>query len=244
MIFKIVRFVIITVCAVITLYCAISITIENHEISKILDKKIRKRLPYYKLKLKFRQWIAVRCKRKVVVVYGGRRTGKSLTAEYFAAKTLCNNGDVIYITPDTNRARFASYNMQNMLDTVKVFRKKLKEVIYQPYKSIVCRIKSAYCEKHCIYMGDRNFFDDPYNYRKIEMRGRRFTLVADDIDDIPQFLLQVSYVENHSPLRFGKIFIVKTPRKPGEKETIKSIDEGAKIYTWRASRKIKKQALL
>lgn len=238
MIFAIVRAVLSIVCAVISLYCAISITIENHKTSKMLDKEIKKRLPYYKLKLKFRQWLAVRCKRKVVVVYGGRRTGKSLTAEYFAAKTLCNNGDVFFITSDMNRAQFAFNNMQKMLDSVKVFRKKLEEVTYgQPCKSIVCRTKSAYCEKHRAYMGDRNFFDDPFNYKGIEMRGRRFTLVADDIDDIPQFLLKISCVENYSSLRFGKIFIVKTPREPGEKEAIKSIDGNAKIYTWRVRRK-------
>lgn len=238
MIFAIVRAVISIVCAVISLYCAISITIENHKTSKMLDKEIKKRLPYYKLKLKFRQWLAVRCKSKVVIIYDGRRTGKSLTADYFAAKTLCNNGDVIYFTPDENRARLAFNNMRNMLDSVKVFWKKLEGVTYgQPCKSIVCRTKSAYCEKHRVYMGDRNFFDDPFNYRGIETRGRRFTLVADDIDDIPQFLLQMSYVENHSPLQFGKIFIVKTPRESGEKEAIKSVDESAKIYVWRTREK-------
>ena len=106
MIFAIIRAVLSMVCAVISLYCAISITIENHKTSKILDKEIKKQLPYYKLKLKFRQWLAVRCKRKVVVVYGGRRTGKSLTTEYFAAKTLCNNGDVIYVTDNRREPPF------------------------------------------------------------------------------------------------------------------------------------------
>ena len=83
-----VMFVIQFACAIIQVVCLIYVTVCNIQI-KIYKKRINKvvneiKKPVKAKKQKYRfylcQWLALHCRKPVVIVYGRRRSGKSFTA--------------------------------------------------------------------------------------------------------------------------------------------------------------------
>ena len=74
------------VCFVVIIVCSIRTWICKREIQRIMNDK--KNRPRKKKKFYFCQWLALHCRKPVVIVYGRRRSGKTFTVLQLVKKEL------------------------------------------------------------------------------------------------------------------------------------------------------------
>lgn len=171
--------------------------------------------------LKFRQWRAIHCNKNRVVILGARCTGKSYTAERFAARYFQKRKDVIFLVENRRRGQFA---FNSICDLV---RKDGVSIRWQTYsiESIENKnsIKFALIEEDC---EDIIRFSTKY-------RSCPVTFVADEITDVPKLLCYISYLESRYNLNVEKVFVTGSPLPKNDKKTIKSINSNIEVFTWK-----------
>lgn len=171
-------------------------------------------------RLTLRQSRVLNCFRRVMVVLGGPRTGKSYAAETFAIERLLKGENVIFLMPTPPMCRDTFYHIGTVLRNIRKLEKRL----------VIDFLN------HTIEYGDftMSFATPDGDYDSIVMfsKGKPCTLVADAILDIPQLLCHTSYLENRYGFKFKKILITGRHSK-FVKECIKSIDNKIKIFVWK-----------
>ena len=170
--------------------------------------------------LTFRQSRVFDCFRRIMVVLGGPRTGKSYTAETFAIERLLKGDNVIFLMPSPPMCSDTFSHIGTMLRNIRELEK---------------RLVINFMDHTIEYGGYTMFFATPdgdYDSIILYTKDKPCTLVADAILDIPQLLCHTSYLENHYGFNFKKILITGRHSK-FVTECIKSIDNKIKIFIWK-----------
>ena len=172
-------------------------------------------------RLSFRQSRVLNCFKRIIVILGGIRSGKSYTAKMFATEHLIEGENIIFLTNSPYEIKDAFSSIGTILRNNRDLSKRL----------------SINFRNHVIQYGkydmlfttqDEDFLDIVIEMNKYEP----YVVVADGIFNIPRLLCQISYLENHYGFLFKKVLITGRPVNR-IKDTIKSIDPKIKVFTWK-----------
>ena len=172
-------------------------------------------------RLSFRQSRVLNCFKRIIVVLGGVRSGKSYTAKIFATEHLIKGENIIFLANSPCELKDAFSSIGTILRNNRDLSKRLsigflnRVIQYGNYN-----IQFA--------TPDEDFVDIVIGMNK----DKPCVVVADGISNIPRLLCQISYLENHYGFMFKKVLILGRPVNQ-IKDTIKSIDPKIKVFTWK-----------
>lgn len=181
--------------------------------------------------LKFRQWRAIHCNKKRVVILGARRTGKSYTAERAALKYLKRGDNVIFLVDNLRHGQFRFNSLCSIVSRKNIRTTRINYLIES--------IKS----KNSIKFVLNNEEFDRLVWFSNKYRSEPIVIVADEISDIPALLHHITCNEYRFHLDIKKIFITGTPTAVSNEESVKAVDEKVKIFTWKANNKLIKELM-
>ena len=172
-------------------------------------------------RLSFRQSRVLNCFKRIIVVLGGIRSGKSYTAKMFAAEHLIKGENIIFLANNPCELKDAFSSIGTILRNNRDLSKRL----------------SINFLNRVIQYGDYNIQfatpDEDFAYIVIGMyKYKPCVVVADGIFNIPQLLCQISYLENHYGFLFKKVLITGRPVNR-IKDAIKTIDDKIKVFIWK-----------
>lgn len=182
-------------------------------------------------RLSFRQSKVLNCFKRIIVVLGGIRSGKSHTAKLFATEHLIKGENIIFLANNPYKIKDAFSSIGTILRNDRELSKQL----------------SINFLNHVIQYGNYNiqFTTPDEGFADVVIGMNKYkpcVVVADGILNIPQLLCQISYLENHYGFMFKKILITGRPENR-IKDTIKSIDNNIKVFTWKLNNKIVKELM-
>ena len=175
-------------------------------------------------RLSFRQSRVLNCSKRIIVVLGGIRSGKSYTAKMFATEHLIEGENIIFLANNPCELKDAFSSIGTILRNNRELSKRLsigflnRVIQYGDYNILFAT-------------PDEGFVDIVIGMYKYEP----CVVVADGIFDIPRLLCQISYLENHYGFMFKKVLILGRPVNR-IKDTIKFIDPKIKVFTWKGER--------
>ena len=181
--------------------------------------------------LKFRQWRAIHCNKKRVVILGARRTGKSYTAERAALKYLKRGNNVILLVDNLRHGQFRFNSLCSIVSrkNVKIFRLNYLIELVKSKNSIKIALNNEEFDKLV-------WFSNKY-------RSEPIVIVADEISDIPALLQHITCNEHRFHLDIRKIFITGTPTPTSNKEFVEAVDDEVKVFTWKCKNKLIKELM-
>lgn len=176
--------------------------------------------------LKFRQWRAVQCNKKRVVILGARRTGKSYTSERAALKYFKRGNNVIFLVDNLRHGQFRFNSLCSIVSRKNI---RITRINY-----LIESIKS----KNSIKFILNNEEFDKLVWFSNKYRSEPVVIVADEISDIPALLHHITCNEYRFHLDIKKIFITGTPTPTSSKEFVEAVDNGVKVFTWKCKNKL------
>lgn len=182
--------------------------------------------------LKFRQWRAIHCNKKRVVILGARCTGKSYTAEQAALKYLKRGDNVIFLVDNLRHGQFRFSSLCSIVS------RKNARIFHLNY--LIMLVKSKNSIKFIL---NNNEEFDKLVWFSNEYRSKPIVIVADEISDIPALLHHITCNEYRFHLDIKKIFITGTPTPTSSEEFIKAVDNRIKVFTWKCENKLIKELM-
>lgn len=214
---KIILFLIQVVCLVVQVSCLISIERDNKEIESLLKKSGLKsvRVKRPKTKFYFCQWLALHCRRPIIIVYGRRRSGKTFTAFKFMSRAFKNHKEIGVLCGISVRAIWM-YNESRY--QIGVTERSVEN----------WQIKNE---------NSRITFFPTFDIAKAYPPGSDIPdiLIAGECDEPLKLIAQNDYLANHYPnWNVNKLFITATPTTNIDKKMLyKTIGKDrVKIYRW------------
>lgn len=214
----IVLFLIQVVCLVVQVSCLISIERDYKEIESLLKKEsglksVKVKRP--KTKFYLCQWLALHCRKPIVIVYGRRRGGKTFTVFQLMRKAFENHKDIGILCGNSTRAMWMYNEFQAQIG---VTERSVKNWQIKNENSRITFFPTFDIAK--AYPLDFTIPD---------------ILIADECDDPVKFIAYNDYLANHyTNWKVKKIFITATPTTNIDKkmmyETIGK--DRVKIYRW------------
>lgn len=172
-------------------------------------------------RLSFRQSRVLNCFKRIIVVLGGIRSGKSYTAKMFATEHLIEGENIIFLTNSPYEIKDAFSSIGTILRNNRELSKRLSIGFIN---SVI-----QYGDYNILFATpDKGFVDIVIGMNK----DKPCIVVADGIFNIPRLLCQISYLENHYGFLFKKVLITGRPVNR-IKDTIKSIDNKIKVFVWK-----------
>lgn len=181
--------------------------------------------------LKFRQWRAIHCNKKRVVVFGARRTGKSYTAERAALKYFKRGNNVIFLVDNLRHGQFRFNSLCSIVSRKNIRITRINYLI-ESFKS-----------KNSIKFVLNNEEFDKLVWFSNKYRSESIVIVADEISDIPALLHHITFNEHRFHLDIKKIFITGTPIPTSSEKFIKAVDNRIKVFTWKCKNKTIKELM-
>lgn len=176
----------------------------------------------------FRQWLALKCRKPIVVVIGARRTGKSYTAIQLAKKSIVKGDSVCVLSPTTALARDVFNSTVNSGLKPNCFVDKSNHAITD------CKTKAK------IKFKAGSDFDllFPYNEKLPDV------LIIDETFSPIRILTQIDYLQNKRNWKYKKIFIAYTPVRFISKKIFKDLyGNKIKVYVWKNNNKLKQDQI-
>ena len=215
---KIILFIIQVVCLVVQVSCLISIARDNKEIESLFEKKSGlKSLKVKRPKIKFYlcQWLALHCRKPIVIVYGRRRSGKTFTVFQLMRKAFKNHKDIGVLCDNSIRAMWTHSEFRSQIGVTKCSNMALK--IWN--------------------MNSRITFFPTFDIAKAYPPGSDIPdiLIADECDDPVKLIAQNDYLANYYPTwKVNKLFITATPTTNIDKKMLYEAigKDRVKIYRW------------
>lgn len=206
------------ICIFIQIVCLIFITKANKEIESQLKKEsglksVKVKRP--KTKFYFCQWIALHCRKPIVIVYGRRRSGKTFTVFQLMRKAFKNHKDIGVLCDNSIRAMWMHSEFRSQIGVTKCSNMALK----------IWNINS------------RITFFPTFDIAKAYPPGSDIPdiLIADECDDPVKLIAQNDYLANHYPnWKVNKLFITATPTTNIDKKMLYETigKDRVKIYRW------------
>lgn len=181
------------VCFVVIIVCSIRTWICKREIQRIVNNK--KNRPRKKNKFYFCQWLALHCRKPVVIVYGRRRSGKTFTVLQLVKKEFKKkNRNIAVLCGNSSMARFLCDEFRYLNSDKVHFRSALK--ITNLDKDSCVTFYPTFDIKEAWRPGD--VVPD--------------ILIADNCDDPIRFVGQHKYYNDHfANWNVKKVFITAIP---------------------------------
>ena len=214
---RIVLFLIQVVCLVFQVFCLISIERDNKEIDSLLKKisglkSVKVKRP--KTKFYLCQWLALHCRKPIVIVYGRRSSGKTFTVFQLMRKAFKNHKDIGVLCGDSPRAIW----------------------MYNEFRYQIGVTKCSVMALKLRSMNSRITFFPTFEISKAYPPGSDIPdiLIADECDDPVKLIEQNDYLANHYPnWKVNKLFITATPTTNIDKRCCtKPSEKTRKIYRW------------
>ena len=206
------------ICVLIQIVCLISMMKDNKEIESLLKKESGlKSVKVKRLKTKFYlcQWLALHCRKPIVIVYGRRRSGKTFTVFQLMSKAFENHKDIGVLCGNSIRAMWMYNESRYQIGVTE------RSVINWQIKNENSRITFfPTFDIAKAYLPDSDIPD---------------ILIADDCDDPVKLIMQNDYLANHYPnWKVNKLFITATPTTNIDKKMLYEAigKDRVKIYRW------------
>lgn len=206
------------ICVLVQIVCLIFTTKISKETESLLKResglksvKVKRQKPKFYLC----QWLALHCKKPIVIVYGRRRSGKTFTVFRLMRKALKNHKNIGVLCGNSTIARWMCSEFRCQIGVTEHSAMPLK--IWNQNSRIT--------------------FFPTFDIAKAYSPGSDIPdiLIADECDDPVKFIAQNDYLANHYPnWKVKKIFITATPTTNIDKKMLYETigKDRVKIYRW------------
>lgn len=206
------------ICALFQIVCLISMMKDNKEIESLFKKEsglksLKEKRP--KTKFYLCQWLALHCRKPIVIVYGRRMSGKTFTVFQLIKRAFKNHKEIGVLCGNSTRANWMYNEFQTKIG-----------VTERSVKNWQIKNKNS-----------RITFFPTFDIVKAYLPGSNIPdiLIADECDDPVKLIMQNDYLANHYPnWKVKKIFITATPTTNIDKKILyEAIGKNRmKIYRW------------
>lgn len=205
------------ICVLIQIVCLISMMKDDKEIESLLKKSGLKSLKVKRPKIKFYlcQWLALHCRKPIIIVYGRRRSGKTFTAFQLMKRAFRNHKNIGVLCGNSTMAKWMYDESQTQIG---VTERSVKN--WQIWNE-----------------NSRITFFPTFDIEKAYLPGSDIPdiLIADECDDPVKLIMQNDYLANHyMNWKVKKIFITATPATNIDKKMMHETigKDRVKIYRW------------